>query len=495
METADGAGGVRVRGRPSPNGRRDRGCHAAPARCPGVQEALSEPRLPAGRARPPVHRRRSGRLRPRGEGHPAAPRPGRVPGGRDDLRRVGGLPDGASPPGDRSAPRRVPGQAGVLPYGELRRPPDDRPMDDSARRDADAEDADRRDQREGHHRHDHAAAGAPLMPLLKRHVLARGGPTRLFYACDIHGSEPTYRKFLNAAKFYEVDALVFGGDLMGKLLIPMVRDAGGTYRARLSGQDHHITSDEEMARFKKVLQTLGFYWQEMDPDEYGTYVGNQEKIDALFDVLAKQRLAEWVTLAEERLAGTDVTVYLCGGNDDTDEVLSALDETARDRVVNCENRIVPLDDEHVMATVGYSTPTPWDTPRERSDEQIGELIEKLVADVPDPSRCVFNFHCPPLDSSLDTCMKLDASVWPPAPVIENGQPVSYGAGSRSVADALARYQPTVGLHGHIHESRGATKYGRTPAYNPGSEYGEGVLRGLIVAIRGGEVVGQQFTSG
>ncbi len=55
-----------------------------------------------------------------------------------------------------------------------------------------------------------------------------GEPTRLFYACDIHGSEPTYRKFLNAAKFYEVDALMFGGDLMGKLLIPIVRDAGGT---------------------------------------------------------------------------------------------------------------------------------------------------------------------------------------------------------------------------------------------------------------------------
>jgi hypothetical protein len=53
----------------------------------------------------------------------------------------------------------------------------------------------------------------------------------------------------------------------------------------------------------------------------------------------------------------------------------------------------------------------------------------------------------------------------------------------------------VGLHGHIHEARGMIDYGRTPAFNPGSEYGEGVLRGLIVAIRGGEVVGHQFTSG
>ena len=322
-----------------------------------------------------------------------------------------------------------------------------------------------------------------------------GEPTRIFYACDIPGSEPTYRKFLNAAKFYEVDALVFGGDLMGKLLIPIVREADGTYRARLQGQNHHIRGDEEMERFKRTLQTLGFYWQEMDPDEYRTYEGQQDRIDTLFDVLAKERLAAWVALAEERLEGTGVRAYLCGGNDDTDEVLTALDEAPRDRVVNAENRVVPIDDEHVLVTVGYSTPTPWQTPRERTEPEIAEVIEKVVAEVPDPSRAVFNFHCPPLDSSLDTCLKLDASVWPPTPVIQNRQPVYYGAGSQAVTDALRRYQPTVGLHGHIHESRGMNRYGRTPAFNPGSEYGEGVLRGLIVAIRGGEVVGQQFTSG
>ncbi len=334
------------------------------------------------------------------------------------------------------------------------------------------------------------------MGLFSKKGKATGTPTRLFYACDIHGSEPTYRKFVNAAKFYEVDALVFGGDLMGKMLVPIVRDAGETWRARLQGQDHHITSVEEMATFKRSLQTLGYYWQEMDPEEYEGYVGNQERIDDLFDVLAKQRLAGWVALAEERLDGTHVKVYLCGGNDDTDVVLEALDEAPQERVVNAENRVVALDDEqHTLITVGYSTPTPWDTPRERTDEEIGKVIDDLLADVADPSRAVFNFHCPPLDSTLDSCLKLDASVWPPTPVIERGQPVYYGAGSQSVGDALTRYQPAVGLHGHIHEARGSATFGRTPAFNPGSEYGEGVLRGVIVAIKDGEVVGQQFTSG
>ncbi len=322
-----------------------------------------------------------------------------------------------------------------------------------------------------------------------------GEPTRLFYATDIHGSEVTFRKFLNAARFYEVDALVYGGDLMGKLVVPIVREAGGTWRASLQGQQHHLTSPGQLEDFKKRLDTLGFYPYECDPEEYRQYEGKQEAIDRLFDRLAKERLARWVELAEERLAGTDIRCYLCGGNDDTDEVLSALDSLPQERVVACEERAVPLDDEHVMVTVGYSTPTPWNTPRERSEEDIAEAIRKVMAGVNDASRAVFNFHAPPLDSGLDTCMKLDASVWPPRPVLQNGQPVYYGGGSGAVTEALLEHQPVVGLHGHIHESRGVARFGRTPGFNPGSEYGEGVLRGVIVAIRGGEVVGQQFTSG
>ena len=112
--------------------------------------------------------------------------------------------------------------------------------------------------------------------------------------------------------------------------------------------------------------------------------------------------------------------------------------------MNAENRAVPVDDEHVVVTIGYSTPTPWETPRERTEPEIAEEIEKVIAEVPDPSRAVFNFHCPPLDSSLDTCLKLDASVWPPTPVLENKQPVYYGAGSQAVADALDRYQQPSG---------------------------------------------------
>jgi Icc-related predicted phosphoesterase len=60
---------------------------------------------------------------------------------------------------------------------------------------------------------------------------------------------------------------------------------------------------------------------------------------------------------------------------------------------------------------------------------------------------------------------------------------------------IEKYQPLLSLHGHIHESRGDTTIGRTVAINPGSEYGEGLLRGAIVTLSGDTVVNVPLTSG
>jgi len=323
----------------------------------------------------------------------------------------------------------------------------------------------------------------------------RAATTRIFYATDLHGSDMTWRKFINAAQFYKVDALICGGDLMGKVVIPLVKTSGSTWRASLQGQAHELATTSELHAFTQRLGTLGHYWIELDEDEYDSYVGNEERIDSLFDELAKQRLQKWVALAEERLAGTHIRCLITGGNDDTDDVLAAMEELDTDRVVPCESRVVALDDRHTVASLGYSTPTPWNTPRELPDAEIGARIEKLLAQVPDPSACLFNFHVPPLDSGLDTCVKLNSSVWPPAPVVENGQPVMFGAGSRSVREAIEHYHPLISLHGHIHEARGINKYGSVASINPGSEYGEGILRGVIVNLAGNSVSAVQFTSG
>jgi Icc-related predicted phosphoesterase len=90
---------------------------------------------------------------------------------------------------------------------------------------------------------------------------------------------------------------------------------------------------------------------------------------------------------------------------------------------------------------------------------------------------------------------LDASTDPPSQVVRGGQAVMYGAGSTAVRAALERHSPMLGLHGHIHESQAAARMGPTLCINPGSEYGEGVLRGCLISIADGTVKSYQMTAG
>jgi Icc-related predicted phosphoesterase len=321
-------------------------------------------------------------------------------------------------------------------------------------------------------------------------------PTRIFFAADIHGSQPTFRKFVSAAAFYGCDLLVFGGDLMGKALVPIVR-MGDTYRARFDGEDHAFERDG-LAGFVRMIETPGYYWKVLEPDAYAEVRDDPFAKIGLFQELASERLAEWLSFAEDRLAGGGVRMFLTGGNDDDPVVLETLEGHRGERVEPSEGRVIDLDGEHTMITVGLSTETPWDTPREASEGVIAEQIEGAVRSVPDVGRCVFNLHCPPKDTLIDTCLKLQKPTSPdelPKPIREGGRFLTTGGGSVAVREAIARYQPVVGLHGHIHESLGRVRVGRTPCFNPGSEYIQGQLQGWIVGLRKGTVKVYQHTSG
>ncbi|MGA2110990.1 MAG: metallophosphoesterase [Anaerolineales bacterium] len=318
--------------------------------------------------------------------------------------------------------------------------------------------------------------------------------TRLFYATDVHGSERTFRKFLNAGKFYEASVLVMGGDIIGKMTIPIIKEGNG-YRATLQGTVQHLTTEEELKKLQERIGTLGFYYKIMEGDEFRAIQADKASVDALFHDLARQRLTSWIELADTRLKGTGIKCYITGGNDDYPDVLTALQGNADGSVVACESKIVSIDGTHSMMSIGASTPTPWKTPREIPDEELGKLIDGLAAQVSDMSRCIFNLHDPPVDSTLDTCPELDWNTDPPAPIVRAGQQVMYGAGSHSVRQAIEKYQPMMGLHGHIHEATGVVKIGKTLCVNPGSEYGEGILRGLLANLANGKVESYQLTSG
>src|SRR5207245_1766461 len=118
-------------------------------------------------------------------------------------------------------------------------------------------------------------------------------------------------------------------------------------------------------------------------------------------------------------------------------------------------------------------PTPWHTPRECSEEQLEFMIEENATRVKDFSRAIFNLHVPPVDSGLDTAPALDENL---ATKLIGGTPLLIAVGSSAVRKCIEKHQPLLSLHGHIHESAGETKIGRTLSINPGSEYQSGILR-------------------
>jgi Icc-related predicted phosphoesterase len=148
-----------------------------------------------------------------------------------------------------------------------------------------------------------------------------------------------------------------------------------------------------------------------------------------------------------------------------------------------------------MASLGWSNLTPWDTPRETDEDKLAEKLTDAVSGVENCERAIFNLHVPPKDSSLDTCAVLDTTKWPPEPVFVGGEPQTFGAGSTAVDAVIRDRQPLLGLHGHIHESAGVKKIGRTTCVNPGSDYTDGTLRGAVIALRGSSVKGVQRTTG
>jgi len=127
------------------------------------------------------------------------------------------------------------------------------------------------------------------------------------------------------------------------------------------------------------------------------------------------------------------------------------------------------------------------------EAELAAYIAGQAEAVGDTDRVIFNFHVPPHDTPIDQAALLDAEF---RPIMKGGMPVISGVGSTAVRDALAKYQPMLSLHGHIHESRGEARIGRTLAINPGSEYSEGVLRGAIITLsRKKGVRGYQLVAG
>jgi hypothetical protein len=309
--------------------------------------------------------------------------------------------------------------------------------------------------------------------------------TRVLFVTDLHGSEVTFRKVLNGVEVYGAEALIVGGDLTGKQIVPLVAEPGG-WACSLMGS-HAFARDDDVDELIATIKDLGQYPVQMTTDEYLELEASEEQLEAAFVTACHDQVSDWMRRLAERLGGR-ARVYVTGGNDDYFSIEPIIDSA--EWVVNAEGRVLELLPGVPMVSTGYGNETPWGCPRDEPEDQLAARIEVMVCQLEDTSSAVFNFHVPPYQSGLDRCVRLDTSVSPPRPI----PGAETDAGSTAVRGALERHQPLLSLHGHIHESRGIRRIGATRCVNPGSEYSEGVLNAAIIDFRSGELANVQLVA-
>jgi uncharacterized protein len=314
--------------------------------------------------------------------------------------------------------------------------------------------------------------------------------TRLYFATDLHGSEKCFRKFLNGASAYKADVLVLGGDIGGKAIQAIVDRGDGSFTCNFRGKSYELAEGDDLRGLEQLISDYGYYPHRMEPEELESRI-EDDSINEILIRLMAARLERWLHLAEERLRPQGLDIFWMLGNDDPPELAALFDNAPWGH--QAEDHVWQFDDQgHQLASYGYSNLTPWDSYRETTEADLLAHLTQLCGKLDDPGRAVFNFHVPPYGTGLDEAPVLDSELRVQTAV---GQVKMAAVGSTAVKEVIERFQPLASLHGHVHESAGFRRIGRTIAINPGSDYGTGALNGVLITLEKDKVKAHQFVRG
>jgi hypothetical protein len=315
------------------------------------------------------------------------------------------------------------------------------------------------------------------------------GMTRVLFATDFHGSEAFFRKFLAAALQYKAQALIVGGDVTGKAMIPIVHKGGGRYEGFLFNRREQPSTAAELERLQQTISNVGFYPLVLEQDEADALEKDPAQMSARFERAMCERVRQWLTLADEKLTPQKIKLYFMPGNDDLLSIDRVIGEFPS--VGNPDRRRFMLDDDHELVGLSNANMTPWRCARDLEEDELEVRLNEAAALLERPETAVMALHVPPFDSGIDVCPELDENL---KIVARGGQVMTKPVGSSSVRRLIERVQPMVTLHGHIHEAPGHTRIGRTLCINSGSEYAEGIMKAAILNLERDKVKGHMLIS-
>ena len=163
---------------------------------------------------------------------------------------------------------------------------------------------------------------------------------KIYFATDIHGSDICWKKFLGAAAYYQADALVLGGDMTGKAIVPVVLEHPARAKAVLLGSLYELEGEAAILDFEKQVRSRGYYPARMDSAERDHLANNPDALHARFVSLVCQVMEQWLDMADQRLPA-GVPCIVCPGNDDPFEI---------DQLIAASGRVV--DGEGLMVDIG-----------------------------------------------------------------------------------------------------------------------------------------------
>lgn len=312
--------------------------------------------------------------------------------------------------------------------------------------------------------------------------------TSIFFATDVHGSDICWKKFVSAAKFYEADIIILGGDMTGKAIVPIIHQGGNTYKVVLLQQESILEGEEQLEEMVKKIKSRGYYPYRTTPDEINELNAKPERVDEIFSSEVLKTAEQWLAYADQKLEGTGIRCFVAPGNDDMFE-LDDLIRTSK-HIELGEGRVIELDSHHEMISSGWSNITPWHTFREEDEDKLRTRYEAMISQLKDVGTSIFNIHVPPYGSTLDEAPELDQNLRP-----TYGGRAIVPVGSHAVRAVIEEYQPLLGLFGHIHEAKGTTRLGRTLCINPGSMYEQGRLLGALINLGRNKIKNYILTTG
>jgi Icc-related predicted phosphoesterase len=276
---------------------------------------------------------------------------------------------------------------------------------------------------------------------------------------------------------YKADVALLAGDLTGKAIVPII-ERDGRYEADIAGVHRSARNDDELAKLERDIADIGYYSFVTSAAEAQRLSVDEPGRDELLHRLMNERVEAWLALATERLGEGSPPMYLIPGNDD-EFVIDEILEKPGFAPVNADGKVLDMPGGLQLLSSGWSNNTPWQTPREETEDELYARLDALAQQVEDPRRAVFMIHVPPHDSGLDTAPLLDENL---RPTVSAGDVLRGPVGSTAVRRIIEDYQPLLTIHGHIHESGGERKIGKTLSINPGSEANHGILRGYLIDI-------------